>query len=154
MTDTQTNITRILKELNLESYVQFDTGKKILETGGKVVSYASSIPNVSVFSLVDLQFMLNKVNGTSKKVPAIRPFQNIQLASKLDSMTLEQWIFASSFSSTSRAIVESACRTIYGLEMSQTNALFANLYVNSAGSFEKLALCGEGCAQEKKVKGC
>jgi monoamine oxidase len=153
VTDTQTNITRIIKELNLECYVQFDGGKKILESGGKVISYASSIPNVSIFSLFDLQLMLNKINGTSKKVPALRPFQNIQLASKLDSMTFEQWLFASSFSGTSRSIVEAACRTLYGLEMSQVNALFANFFVDSAGSFERLTLCGEGCAQEKKIKG-
>lgn len=153
VTDTQVNITRILNELNLETYVQFDTGKKILETTGKVVSYSSSIPNVSYLSLLDLQLMLNKINWNAKKAPTLRPFANLQFATKMDSLNLEQWLLSSSFSSTSRSIVEAACRTIFGLEMNQVNALFANMFFNSAGSFETLTLCHPGCAQEKKIKG-
>lgn len=153
MTDTQTNITRLLNELNLETYIQYDTGKKILEASGKIVSYSSSIPNISYLSLFDLQLMLNKINWNAKKVSTLRPFENLQFASKMDSMTVEQWLFSSSFSTTSRSIIEGAYRTIFGLELSQVNALFASTFVKSAGSFEALALCTSGCAQEKKIKG-
>lgn len=153
VTDTQENITRILNELKLETYTQFDSGRKVLETCGKVVSYTSSIPNVSLFSLFDLQLMLNKINNNAKKVNTLRPFENLQFARYMDSMNLEQWLFSSSFSATSRSIVEAASRTLFGLEMNQVNALYANNFVKSAGSFEALTLCEAGCAQEKKIKG-
>jgi hypothetical protein len=97
--------------------------------------------------------MLNKVNTNAKRVSVLRPFENLKLATQLDKMNLEQWAFSKSLSQTSRSIVEISVRSIYGLEMNQINALFGLFSVNSAGSFEALALCEKGCAQEKKVKG-
>ena len=51
-------MTKLLKELNIETYRQFDTGRKVLETKGKVVFYNSTIPNISILSLFDLQLII------------------------------------------------------------------------------------------------
>ena len=153
MTDEQKNITKLMNELNIETYNQYTTGKKIMETKGKLTNYSTAIPNVSIFSLVDLQLMLNKVNSTAKKVSSLHPFENHEFAKRLDSMTMESFMYSSSFSSTSRSIADAAVKVVYGMEPNQINALFGAMYVNSGGSFEKLTLADKGCAQEKKIKG-
>jgi monoamine oxidase len=153
VTDTQKNITRLLNELALETYTQYDTGRKLLELNGKLVTYNSSIPNVSLLSLLDLQLMLSKLNSNSTKVNTLRPFEKIKFSTKMDSTNMERFLFSSSFNKIAKSIVEVAFRAIIGLELSQVNALFGLLYTKSAGSFEALSLCEPGCAQEKKVKG-
>ena len=78
-----------MKELNIETYKQFDSGKKILETKGKLTNYSSTLPNVSVFSLLDLQLMLTKINSNAARVSPLHPFENYELAKRLDSLNLE-----------------------------------------------------------------
>jgi monoamine oxidase len=153
VTDTQKNITRLLNEFNIETYSQFDDGKKILESNGKVITYDNPIPLVTYLSQLDLQMMITKTNTNVAKINTLRPFEQMQLAAKLDSMNSEQWLFASSFNQTARTFVETNNRANYGLEMNQQNALFGLVYTKAAGSFEALNLSNPGCAQEKKVKG-
>ena len=60
-----------------------------METKGKLTNYSTTIPNVSIFSLVDLQLMLTKINSNAKKVSPLHPYENHELAKRLDSLNLE-----------------------------------------------------------------
>lgn len=154
VTDSQTNITKLINELGIETYRQFDTGKKVLETNRKIVTYNSSIPKISLMSLVDLQLMMMKISSSCKKVSTLNPFENQAFAQSLDLINLESMLGSKSFTSTSRSIIDPTIRTIFGTELSQINGLFGSMYVKSGGgSVEKLALTEKGCAQEKRVKG-
>lgn len=138
----------------METYPQYIEGKKILETNQKIVNYNSSIPSVSILSLIDLQMGSMKISSNAKKVSTINPFENLALASKLDSGNLDEFLLSKSFSSKSRSFLDPAIRTIFGAEACQINALFGLMYIKSGGgSLESLALSDKGCAQEKKVKG-
>lgn len=152
--DTQLNITQLLNELNLETYHQFQDGKKVLESNGKLTNYNSSIPSISILSLIDLQMGIMKISSNSKKLSTIDPFENPAFSSKLDATNFEQFLLSRSFSSESRSIIDPAIRTVYGLELNQINTLFGLMYIKSGGgTFESLALAEKGCAQEKRVKG-
>ena len=152
VTDTQENITRLLNEFNLETYVQFDSGTKVLDMSGKVYTFAST-PNVPYASVLDKQLMISKINSNAAKISSLKPFENIDFAKKLDSMNFDQWLFTDSFDDTSKAMLAADYRTFIGLELNQLNALFGLTYIKSAGSYERLELSSEGCAQEKKIKG-
>jgi monoamine oxidase len=41
VTDSQKNITKLLKEFDIDTYYQYDTGKKALETNGKTIDSAN-----------------------------------------------------------------------------------------------------------------
>jgi monoamine oxidase len=155
VTDTQTNITRILNELEIETYKQYDSGRKVLEANGKLITYNSSIPKVSLLSLLDLQLMMMKISSTAKKINTLNPFENAQFATSLDLTNLDQYMVSKAFgSATSRSIIDPAIRVIFGTEMSQLNSLYGAMYVKSGGgSIENLALTDKGCSQEKRVKG-
>ncbi len=123
----------------------------MLETRGKVVTYNSPIPKISLLGLVDLQMIITKTNVNAKKISTLNPFENLELAKRLDKLNLENFLYSKSFTSSSKSIIDAAIKTIYGLELSQINALFALMYLNSGGgSIESLALSEPGCAQEKK----
>lgn len=153
ITDSQTNITRIVKELGLESYRQHDKGKKVLETDGKIVSYDSPIPKISIIGLINLQVLLTKINSSCKKLSTIDVKLSKSDVEKLDKTNMEKFLASKLVTKSSRSIIDPAIRTIFGAELSQLNTLYGLTYIKSAGSFEKLALTETDCAQEKKVKG-
>ena len=154
VTDTQKNITKLLAELGIETYRQFDVGKKILETNRKLAIYNSAIPKISLLGLVDLQLMMMKITSSARKISTLHPFKDSSLARHLDLSNLDQFLGSRSFSASSRSILDPTIRTIFGCEMTQLNTLFGLMYVKSGGgSIENLALTSEGCAQEKRVKG-
>ena len=153
VTDSQEVVTKLINELNIETYTQFDTGRKLLEYNGQIVKYDSSIPNISLPSLVEIYLKLNKINSTAAKVNTMNPFENLKLADQLDSTNLDQFLSKHSYSSAVKSILTAAVRVVYGLELNQINTLFGLMYIKSGGTIEKLTLAEKGCAQEKRVKG-
>jgi monoamine oxidase len=153
VTDSQKNVTRMLEKLHIQTYKQHTNGKKILEIDQKVSTYDKSIPNISWLSLLDLNWLLTKFDMGAKRLNTIYPFENIHLATHMDSINLEQYMFSNSLSHTAQSIAECAIKTIYGFESNQLNALFALMYGKSAGGFNRLALADKDCAQEKRIKG-
>lgn len=72
---TQTHILELIKELGLETYPQFSTGKKVHHMGGpdaKVRTYRTSIPVLSPMVLMDLTQLLWKyVSRTLQRLPML-----------------------------------------------------------------------------------
>ncbi len=149
--DKQANVTKLLKDLNIDTYQQFRTGKKVFEANGKMNTYNSTVPLVSPTSLMDLKWIITKFNIGAKRLNTIFPFQNIYLANHLDSINLDQYLYSNSLSTNSRCVVEAGIKTVFGVESNQLNALYALTYAKSTGdgTFESLV----DTAQEKRVKG-
>jgi monoamine oxidase len=154
VSDSQPNVTKLLNKFGIETYKQQIDGKKVLEANKKLTIYKSSIPRISLFSLLDLNWIMTKFNIGAKRMNTIYPFENLSLANHLDSINLEQYLYSNSLSARARSIVEAAVRAIYGVESNQINALFGLMYGKSAGgTMEALALAEKNCAQEKRIKG-
>jgi len=155
--DTQEVITGLLKELNIDTYPQYDTGTKILECDGESVTYNGSIPNISFFSLAQLQLLLSKINSNNKHIDTLDPFKKLAIAESLDGRNLEQFLIKDTplthlISNTCKGVINSAIRVVFGCETSQVNSLYSSMFIKSGGSIERLTLTEKGCAQEKRVK--
>lgn len=152
VTDTQTHVTKLLKELNIETYRQFDKGTNVLESNGKLITYKGQIPRISILGLIDLSLIISKINRNANTLDTLDPCLS-DTAAKLDSYNSKQFLYDSSFTQSAKSIMDAAIRTVYGLEANQLNALHALSYVKSGGSIEALTLTEPNCAQEKRVKG-
>ena len=154
MTHTQKNVTRLLNELEIETYRQYDDGKKMLLSNNQISVYNTSVPCSSFFSWLDMQAYMKRVDRYVKKLSTIDPFENKKLAEKLDKQNLKDYLFSKSVTPTVRSIFTSNMRTIFGLELEQVNNLFGLMYFKSGGgTIEAITYSDEGCAQEKRVKG-
>ena len=155
VTDTQANVTKLIKEFNIETYHQFDEGKKVLECDGKLETFDSSIftPTKSNLNLLSLIFNKMKINRDSKLVNTLKPFENQEMANFLNKINFDQYFDGNFLSKRARSIFNIGIRCLHGLEASQINSLFGLLYISSAGSYEVLALSEKGCAQEKRING-
>ena len=75
--------------------------------------------------MIDLGLSLNKINSSANSINVLHPFENLKTAKRLDRKNLEQLMSKNSFSGATRAIIIAAITTIFGLPLSQINALFA-----------------------------
>lgn len=96
---------------------------------------------------------MKRVNKHLVQISPAHPFAN-KIAKFLDTTTLKDYLFSKSVTPTVRSIFTSNMRTIFGLELSQVNALFGLMYLKSGGgTVEAITYSDEGCAQDKRVKG-
>ncbi|CAF1040430.1 unnamed protein product [Brachionus calyciflorus] len=154
VSDSQENVTRLMKELNIQTYRQFDDGLKLLEANGNISIYNSSVPCSSLWSWIDMQLYMWRTNRDLKKISTIHPFSDRKLANTLDLSNAKDYFYSKSVTPTVRSIFTSNMRTIYGLELEQVNALFGLMYLKAGGgNVEAITYSDEGCAQEKRVRG-
>jgi hypothetical protein len=64
---TQQNITALLNELQLETYVQYHTGKSIAELHRRVHKYSLPMPYISLLSFLESIYNVFRVKIKSNK---------------------------------------------------------------------------------------
>lgn len=116
ITDSQKNIGKLLKRFNVDTYKQFDTGKKILESNKGLLHYTDNNLNISALSKIDLNTIKTKFNIASDRINTTYPFENCNLATHLDEISLSQYLYSNSISTNAKILIENAVRSIFGLE--------------------------------------
>uniref|UniRef100_A0A3Q0QVJ1 Amine oxidase n=1 Tax=Amphilophus citrinellus TaxID=61819 RepID=A0A3Q0QVJ1_AMPCI len=152
---TQTHILELIKELGLEVYPQFNTGRKVHHMGGptsRVRTYKTSIPALSPVVLMDLTQILWKIDRLCATVCVQDPSKTPN-AAELDSMTLHTYIEQHAWTAELKEEIGLCSRSVFGMEPSQMSFLFFLMYAAAAGGLLSLLESTPGCAQELKIKG-
>lgn len=107
-----------------------------------------------MFDLIDSHLAIININRNVSKINTLEPFLNLSHARKLDSTNLKDHFYKNCFTKTAKAIFDAGVRTIYGIEGSELNALFATMYIRSSGKcWEAIQYTDKDCAQENRVVG-
>ncbi|XP_041826922.1 probable flavin-containing monoamine oxidase A isoform X2 [Melanotaenia boesemani] len=152
---TQTHVMDLIKELGLEIYPQFNTGKKVIHMGGptsKVRTYSSSIPTMSPLVLMDFTHLLSKIDRLCGTVCVQDPSKTPN-AVELDSMTLHSFVEQHAWTAEIKEHIEVCTRAAFGMQPSQMSFLFFLMYAAAAGGLLALLESSPGGAQEFKIKG-
>ncbi|KAM7393180.1 hypothetical protein PAMA_008027 [Pampus argenteus] len=152
---TQTHILELIKELGLETFPQFNTGKKVHHVGGpgaKVRTYGNSIPALSPVVLMDLTHFLWKIDRLCATICVDNPSRTPN-AVELDSMTLHSYIEQHAWTTELKEEMGLCSRAVFGMEPSQMSFLFFLMYAAAAGGLLALLESTPGSAQELKIKG-
>ena len=144
---------RVLSELNLETFKQFEDGNKMLETNGEISWYDSSVPCSSWLSWIDMQLYNWRVNRYLARISTLDPYAaDSRLAAELESVNFKEFLLSKMFTPTVRSTVISNTRTVFAMELDQINTLFGLMFIKAAGgTVESVMYAEEGCAQGKKV---
>ncbi|KAJ0015507.1 hypothetical protein NQD34_009127 [Periophthalmus magnuspinnatus] len=152
---TQSHVLELIEELGLETYPQFNRGRKVHHMGGPratVRSYTSSIPALSPLVLLDLSLFLFKTDRLCATVnvqdPSLTP-----KAAELDSMTLHSYIQRHTWTQELKEELGVCTRSVFGVEPAQMSLLFFLMYATAAGGLLALLESTPGSAQEFKIKG-
>ncbi|XP_076016078.1 putative flavin-containing monoamine oxidase A [Genypterus blacodes] len=152
---TQTHILELIEELRLETYPQFNTGKKVHHMGrpgAKVRTYGTSIPALSPLVLLDLTQLLWKMDRLCATVCVQDPSRTPN-AVELDSMTLHSYLKQHAWTQDLREEMGLCSRSVFGMEPSQMSFLYFLAYAAAAGGLLPLLESTPGSAQELKIKG-
>ncbi len=70
---TQHRLAELAKELNVATFPQYHTGRKLLSWGGKLSSYEADLPKFSIFAQLDLLRMDRRLKRFVQEIPPDAP---------------------------------------------------------------------------------
>lgn len=148
----QGRVRALADELGLKTFRTYTTGKKVLELEGKISTYKSSVPSLSVLGLIQMQGALSYLERSRKRVSPSAPLTTDN-ANQLDSETLETWRQRFVKSSKISGVMDAAIRTMFGAEACELSALYFLMYLNAGGGLLKLVQAEGGAQQDRFVTG-
>ncbi|MGB5811821.1 MAG: flavin monoamine oxidase family protein [Polyangiales bacterium] len=148
----QDRVNALVAELGLETFRTFTKGKKVLELGGKISTYKSAIPSLSMVSLIQMQGAISYLERVRKRIPPSAPM-SAPNAMELDGETLETWLHRFVKSSKISGVLDAAVRTVFGTEARDVSALYFLMYLNAGGGLKRVTEADGGAQQDRFVLG-
>jgi len=149
---TQRRMLALCKELDIETFPQYITGRRVLEVRGKRSTYKGTIPSVSIWNLLALHRTMSRAERLRKTVPLDGPARAAK-AAEWDAMTVETWKRETIPFRDGRELFDIAVRTVFGAEPAELSLLHFLFYLNSGGGFESLVETNDGAQQTRFVPG-
>lgn len=147
----QTSVCSLLSELDIEVYPQYAEGVNIHDDGTRLHEYTGTIPNISLFSLLDTHFLLGKLDKLAKKIN-IAGDPLCSNASALDGMSLSEYCRQHCYTNQAQSLVTTATQMILGYESDEVSLLYFLYYCASAGGTRPL-LDSDGGGQDSRIVG-
>lgn len=145
---TQSAVLALADDLGCESVPTYGRGKNLIRWRGRVRSYRSTIPRLSILELLDVSRIQWRFDRVSRKVPVAEPWTS-PIAADLDSISLDKWLRSLHASASTRDLMAIMARVTWGCEPDAVSMLHAVRYVKAAGGLGRM-LDTEGGAQQDR----
>ena len=159
----QSALRALAAELGLETHVQHCAGRRVLDLGRVVSTYAGLIPSASPAVLVDaqltlwllalLQLLLRCADACSTCFCCGRRSGGGALARALDAVSVEQLARRCMWTAGGRALVTVVVLGLFGREPAELSALALCRYASASGGLEEMSESGPGSVQERTFIG-
>ncbi|ODQ86261.1 monooxygenase [Mycolicibacterium holsaticum] len=148
---TQDAVVALAKELGCPTEPTYVRGKNLIHWRGRVRSYRSTIPRLSIIELLDVSRIQWRFDRVCRRVPVDKPWTS-SIAEILDSKTLDDWLRYVRASASTRDLMAIMARVTWGAEPAEVSMLHAVRYVKAAGGIGRM-LDVEGGAQQDRFPG-
>jgi monoamine oxidase len=148
---TQDAVIALAKELGCETVRTHNRGKNLIRWRGRVRSYRSTIPKLSIIELLDVSRIQWRFERVCRRVPVDEPWTS-SIADILDSKTLDDWLRYVHASASTRDLMAIMARVTWGCEPEEVSMLHAVRYIKAAGGLGRM-LDVEGGAQQDRFPG-
>jgi monoamine oxidase len=152
---TQTRMYALVAELGLETFPTYNTGRHVIELGGRqsrMASQRGAVPKLNPFVLADLFQGMTRFKRLADRVPLDRPW-TAPGARALDNQTFETWIVRNLRTPTARTYFRVATEAVFSAESGNLSALHALFYAHSGTDLEGLLSTDQGAQQDRMVGG-
>ncbi len=92
----------------------YGRGKNLIRWRGRVRSYRSTIPRLSILELVDVSRIQWRFDRISRKVPVAEPWTS-PIAADLDAISLDQWLRSVHAGASTRDLMAIMARVTWGV---------------------------------------
>lgn len=148
---TQDRMYELCKEHGLSYFETYNQGKNILDLGTKLKTYRGTIPKLDIFSLLNLDWLIRKLEKLARQIDPTAPW-NHPKAKAFDSQNLEHFLQANSKTNACYQVIRLGCETIFACDPHEISLLHALFYIRSGTSLECL-INVKGGAQQDRIKG-
>lgn len=145
---TQDAVLALAAELGCETVPTYGRGKNLIRWRGRVRSYRSTIPRLSMLELVDVSRIQWRFDRISRKVPVAESWTS-PVAAELDAISLDDWLRSVHAGASTRDLMAIMARVTWGCEPDAVSMLHAVRYVKAAGGLGRM-LDVEGGAQQDR----
>jgi monoamine oxidase len=148
---TQDAVIALAKELGCETVRTYNRGNNLIRWRGRVRSYRSTIPRLSIIELLDVSRIQWRFDRVCRRVPVYEPWTS-PIAGILDSKTLDQWLRYVHAGASTRDLMAIMARVTWGCEPEEVSMLHAARYIKAGGGLGRM-LDVEGGAQQDRFPG-
>ncbi|KUI21658.1 monooxygenase [Mycobacterium sp. GA-1285] len=148
---TQDAVGELAAELGCETVPTFSDGKNLIRWRGRLRSYRSTIPRLSIIELLDVSRIQWRFERACRRVAVEAPW-TAPHADALDSLSLDGWLKSVHASAGTRDLMAIMSRVTWGCEPDAVSMLHAVRYVRAAGGLDRM-LDVEGGAQQIRFPG-
>jgi monoamine oxidase len=145
---TQTEVHALAAELGCPTVPTHTRGKNLIRRRGRVRSYRSTIPKLSILELIDVSRIQWRFERLVRQIPLAEPW-TAAIAHRLDHQTLDGWLRSVHAGAGTRALMAIMSRVTWGCEPDAVSMLHAARYVKAAGGMGAM-LDVEGGAQQDR----
>lgn len=148
---SQTRMYELCEEYQINLFETYNKGYNILEINGQIRKYKGLIPKMNLLSLLNLDWVLKKLDRMAKKITVSDPW-NHPKAKVLDQTKLSDFISKYCLTKESHQVVKYALETVLAIELSKISLLHALFYIKSGHSLQALISIKDG-AQQHRAEG-
>lgn len=121
---SQNRMYELCEEYNVKLLETYNQGHNILEINGQIRKYKGLIPKMNLLSLINLEWVLRKLDRMAKKIPASGPW-NHPKAKQLDQIILSEFVSKNCLTKDCYQVVKFALETVFAAELSKISLLHA-----------------------------
>jgi monoamine oxidase len=148
---SQDKIIALTQELGIATFPTYNEGKNRMYFQGKTKDYAGIIPKLSLPALLNLDFIIKKLNRLSKTISLSAPWQSPS-AKRMDAITLATWLDKNCWFKATRSMIEVGIQAVFACEPADISLLHALFYIKSGRDLDTLISVTNG-AQETRILG-
>lgn len=148
---TQDAVIALAAELGCGTVRTYNRGKNLIRWRGRVRSYRSTVPRLSIIELLDVSRIQWRFERLCRQIPLAAPWTAAG-AHRLDELSLESWLRSVHASASTRDLMAIMSRVTWGCEPDAVSLLHAARYVKAAGGIGCM-LDVEGGAQQDRFPG-
>lgn len=137
--------------MEIPVYKQYLDGTNIHDDGASLSEYVGTIPNISLFSLLDTHMLIRHLDKLAATLNDGQPSSS-RYAQEWDSMSLYEFGRRNSWTAQAQRLFSTAVRMVLGYETEQVSLLYFLNYVKAAGGTRPL-LDSDGGGQDSRIHG-
>jgi monoamine oxidase len=149
---TQDHVLALAKDVGVETFPTFDTGKRVLHFAGRRGTYKGTIPRINPLVLADVGRAQARLESLARKVPLAAPWTAAH-ADEWDAVTFETWLRRNTLTRAGRMLLALGVEAVFACEPGDVSLLHVLFYAHSAGSFQMAIDTGGGAQQDRFVGG-
>lgn len=140
ISSTQLRVMNIIRQLGLEYFDQYHTGKHIMNFNNQIKIYDTNISNISNVHMVEI---IKKLNLMSTQLDNYK---------HLDRITAKDWLYSNCVDHETCSIIEWLFKVCICVESTDVSCFYWLNFINNCGQYENIANI-KGGAQEYRIVG-